>query len=189
MARFGLVTLPDRGAFGREGITREGGDKEEREHWLRLHPEPWTTADEEAYHERFSGAIERWLDAGYGKCVLRYRDCAETVAGSLRHFDGERLALLSFVVMPNHVHALFTQHPEWPLEMLLRSWKSFTTRRLNELLDRSGNLWQRDYFDRLVRDETHFRNCVRYVRRNPEKAGRRSGEFVLYEDELAKAIA
>ncbi len=162
---------------------------EEREAWLRAHPEPWSAEDEAAYHKRFSAAIERWLDAGYGACVLRRAECAEVVAQTLRHFDGERVALISFVVMPNHVHALFVQHPDWPLEKLLRSWKSFSTRRLNELLGESGGIWQPDYFDRLVRDEAHFRNCVRYVGRNPERAGLVSGEFILFESEMAMGIA
>jgi putative transposase len=160
----------------------------DRSIWIQLHPEPWSYETAQEYHKRFSGAIERWLDVGYGECVLRRPECAEIVADTLRHFDGERLGLVAFIVMPNHVHAVFVQHPEWPLEKILRSWKSFTTRRLNELLGRSGSLWQRDYFDRLVRDHAHFANCVRYIRRNPEKARLRSGEFAFYESDLAKAI-
>lgn len=90
--------------------------------------------------------------------------------------------------MPNHVHALFVQNPEHPLENLIRSWKTFTARRMNELLGRSGSLWQRDYFDRLVRDQTHLANCVRYIRRNPEKARLSGNEYILYESELAKDV-
>ena len=97
--------------------------------------------------------------------------------------------MISAVVMPNHVHALFVQNPEWPLEKLIRSWKGFTARQINALLARSGSLWQRDYFDRLVRDEKHFANCVRYIRWNPEKARLSEGEFVLCESEIAKGIA
>src|SRR6478672_3299152 len=142
----------------------------ERDIWLRYHPEPWTAEIEREYHQRFSGEIERWLDAGHGACFLRRPDCAKVVAETLRHFEGERVVMISFVVMPNHVHALFVQNPGWPLEKLIRSWKGFTARQINKLCKRSGNFWQRDYFDRLVRDETHFANCVRYLRRNPEKA-------------------
>ncbi len=120
----------------------------EREAWLRVHPQPWSAEVENEYHERFSGAIERWLDAGYGSCILRRHDCAEIVAEALRYFDGRRLARISDVVMPNHVHALFVQNANWPLENLLRSWKSFTSRKINSLLGRDGSLWQRDYFDR-----------------------------------------
>jgi putative transposase len=160
----------------------------EREAWLRVHPQPWSTKLEREYHERFSGAIERWLYAGYGSCILRRQDCARIVGEALRHFDGERLALISSVVMPNHVHALFVQSADWLLETLLRSWKSFTSRKINSLLGRSGTLWQQDYFDRLVRDEKHFANCVRYIRRNPAKARLHNGEFILYESELARSI-
>jgi REP element-mobilizing transposase RayT len=161
----------------------------EREAWLKVHPEPWSAETELEYHQRFSGAIERWLDAGYGACLLRRHECAETVAETLRHFEGDRVVMISSVVMPNHVHALFVQNPEWPLEKLIRSWKGFTARQINKLLGRSGNFWQRDYFDRLVRDEKHFANCVRYIRRNPEKASLSENEYIIWESEVAKEIA
>ena len=161
----------------------------EREAWLRIHGEPWTREIEREYHRRFSGAIERWLDAGHGSCLLRRSDCAQIVAETLRHFEGERVVMVSFVVMPNHVHALFVQNPDWALEKLLQSWKRFVTRQINRLLERSGSFWQRDYFDRMVRDENHFMNCVRYIRRNPEKASLRMNEFILWESELAREIA
>ena len=161
---------------------------EERAVWLRLHPEPWSEEIERENHKRFSGAIERWLDAGHGSCILRRSECREIVNEALHHFDGDRLALISAVVMPNHVHAIFVQNPQWPLEKILNSWKTFTARRINALLERRGSLWQRDYFDRLVRDQGHFENCVRYIRRNPGKAQLPQGEFVLYEGELARNI-
>ncbi len=160
----------------------------ERESWLRVHPQPWSAEVERAYHERFTGAIERWLDAGHGSCILRRRGCAEIVAEALLYFDGQRAVMISSVVMPNHVHALFVQNTEWPLEKVLRSWKSFTSRKINSLLDLKGSIWQRDYFDRLVRDEKHFANCVRYIRKNPVKARLRGREYILYESELARSI-
>ena len=160
----------------------------EREAWLKVHPEPWAIETEREYHQRFSGAIERWLDAGHGSCLLRRRDCAQVVAETLRHFEGERVVMISLVIMPNHVHALFVQNPEWPLEKLTQSWKRFAARQINKLLERTGNFWQRDYFDRLVRDEKHFVNCVRYIRRNPEKASLSKYEFILWESGTALGI-
>jgi putative transposase len=156
--------------------------------WIRLHPEPWSSATEREYHIRFSGTIERWLDAGHGSCILRRADCAAVIADALRYFDGDRCTQITSVVMPNHVHTLFVQNLDWPLEKLLHTWKSFTARQINVLLKRSGSLWQRDYFDRLVRDERHFANCVRYIRRNPEKGNLRQAEYILYESELARSI-
>jgi putative transposase len=160
----------------------------ERGAWLRVHPEPWSAEIEREYYQRFSAAVEQWLDAGHGACLLRRPDCAQMVAETLHHFERQRVAIISFVVMPNHVHALFVQNSEWPLEKLIRSWKGFTARQINKLLSRSGSFWQRDYFDRLVRDEKHFANCARYIRRNPEKARLTDKEFVLWESDIAKMI-
>jgi len=155
---------------------------------LRVHPQPWSAEVECEYHQRFSSAIELWLDAGHGSCILRRYDCAEIVTSALRYFDGKRAAIISSVVMSNHVHAVFVQNANWPLEKLLRSWKSFTSRKINSLLDRDGSLWQRDYFDRLIRDHKHFANSVRYIRRNPERARLYGPEYILYESEIARSI-
>jgi hypothetical protein len=88
----------------------------ERTTWINLHQTPWDAETELEYHKRFSGTIERWLDAGHGSCVSRQSSCARIVDETLRHFDGDRLALISSVVMPNHVHVLFVQNLDHPLE-------------------------------------------------------------------------
>ncbi len=62
-----------------------------------------------------------------GRVCCGKTECAKIVDGAMRHFDGDRLALISSVVMPNHVHALFVQNAEYPLEHLLHSWKSFSS--------------------------------------------------------------
>lgn len=162
--------------------------KDERATWLRINPQPWKAEIEAEYHKRFSGAIERWLDAGYGSCILRQRQYAQIVNQAIRHFDGQRLALISSVIMPNHAHALFVLNQEHQLEDLLRSWKAFSARSINQLRGQCGKLWHRSYFDRIVRDQQHLANCVRYIRRNPKKARLKPGEYILYESELAKQI-
>jgi len=97
----------------------------ERNAWLRVHPEPWSFEVELEYHQRFSGAIEHWLDAGHGSCLLREPACAEVVSETIRHFEGERVVMISAVVMPNHAHALFVQNPDWPLENCFAVGKDF----------------------------------------------------------------
>jgi REP-associated tyrosine transposase len=149
----------------------------------------WDAETEREYHERLSGAIERWLDAGHGSCVLRRHECAAFVEEALHHFDGDRVSQIAWVVMPNHVHAVFVLNPAWSLEKIILSWKGFTARKINSLLGRTGSFWQRDYFDRLVRDPRHLANCVvGYIRRNPKKRCLCEREFVLYESEFARTI-
>jgi len=109
------------------------------------------------------------LDRHYGSCLLRDPDCARIVADSLLH--AERYALKAWCVMPNHVHALIVTEAKTELGQIVRSWKTFTTRRINQRLARSGQLWATDYFDRFIRDEKHYESNKRYIEQNPVAAG------------------
>ncbi len=115
--------------------------------------------------------IEKYLDSGYGDCLLKYEENARIVADALQHFDSLRYQLFSWVVMPNHVHALCRQFAGWPLSTIVKSWKSFTAHKINRRTHRSGTLWQADYFDRYIRNETHFLATARYIETNPVAAG------------------
>ena len=97
----------------------------ERSDWLKQHPEPWDEEAETAYHEKFSRQIDEWLDQGGGSCVLRDLANASIVAEAMRHFDGERYEIASFVVMPNHVHVLFRPLGGHVLADIVKSWKGF----------------------------------------------------------------
>lgn len=123
------------------------------------------------FQKLFSKKFEAALDAGHGECWLRREEIAEVVANALKHFDGERYRLLAWCVMPNHVHAVLQPMADHPLSEILHSWKSFTARKANEILQREGPFWQGESYDHLVRDETDLENQVEYVMRNPEVAG------------------
>ena len=162
---------------------------EQRQAWEKHHPKPWDEASSEEFHKRFSGARERWLDSGYGSCFLKSQAPRKVVIDALRHFNGKRYALHCAVVMPNHAHAIITLHPEQKLDTLLHSWKSFTAHEITKnYTDAPNPFWQADYFDRLIRDQKHFQNCTRYIRKNPGKANLRTTEFELYESQLAQGI-
>jgi putative DNA methylase len=114
--------------------------------------------------------IESYLDAGHGECHLRRPEIAALVQENLLHFDGKHYRLLAWVVMPNHVHALI-ETSQTPLAEILHGWKSFTAKAANRLLQQKGVFWQPEYFDRFIRDEEHFGKAVRYIEKNPVKAG------------------
>jgi REP element-mobilizing transposase RayT len=114
--------------------------------------------------------IEGLLDAGTGKCYLRGTLVAKCVVDVLRHFDGTRYQLYAWCVMPNHVHVVFRTLGDNTLEGILHSWKSYSSKKVNELLGRSGEFWQHEYFDHLIRNNREFERALRYVVENPEKA-------------------
>ena len=62
------------------------------------------------------------------------------------------------------------------MEKLIQAWKSHTARVLGR-----GPIWQRDYFDTMIRNSDHFANVLRYIRRNPVKARLREESFTLWE--------
>ncbi|MDP1752212.1 MAG: transposase [Reyranella sp.] len=115
--------------------------------------------------------IDRELDAGLGTCWLRRTDIASLVQDALLHFDSERYRLLAWCIMPNHVHVVIDMPDYHSLSDIVRSRKSFTARRGNAQLRRSGTFWHADYFDRYMRDEDHLARTVEYVEENPVKAG------------------
>jgi putative DNA methylase len=117
-------------------------------------------------HERRK-AMEVLLDKGHGSCWLRKAEIALLTENSLLHFDSERYKLLAWVIMPNHVHMLMQLEQSWPLDKIMHSIKSYTANHSNKLLRRSGHFWQREYFDRFIRDEGHFRAAVQYIHYNP----------------------
>lgn len=96
----------------------------QKREWLAAYPQcPWPSEVEREYHNRFSKRFERWLDRGYGCCILKDARNAAIVADALRHFEGERSLLHAWVVMPNHVHVMFTQLGDHTLAGLMHSWK------------------------------------------------------------------
>ena len=134
----------------------------------------WRRELEKAPQDNFDSTlrkrIERYLDQGYGNCALRNQKVATIVQDSLLHFDGERYRLSAWVVMPNHVHLLLIPFEAWSLSRIMKDMKSFTSREANKILDRRGQFWMEDYFDRYVRDSKHFASAIAYIERNPVKA-------------------
>jgi REP element-mobilizing transposase RayT len=114
--------------------------------------------------------LESYLDKGRGACHLRNPEIAGRVDESFRFYHGRRYELRAWVVMPNHVHALF-KVGETPLGKILRQFKKYTAREANRLLKRRGQFWAEDCWDTYMRDREHELRTCRYIENNPVKAG------------------
>ena len=73
--------------------------------------------------------------------------------------------------MPNHVHLVFKLLPDQKIDSVMHSLKSFTAHQANQMLGRTGAFWQREYFDRILRNQDQLVRAVDYVLANPAKAG------------------
>jgi REP element-mobilizing transposase RayT len=120
-----------------------------------------------------------YLDAGHGACLLRKPLLAALVQEALLFFQGVRYTLHEWCIMPNHVHVLFQPKSGWTMSKSVASWKTFTGLRIGRWrvasgLDpngKGGPVWQREYYDRYIRDANHYEQVVDYIRQNPVKAG------------------
>ncbi|MEO5366500.1 MAG: transposase [Magnetococcus sp. WYHC-3] len=99
------------------------------------------------------------------------------VMESLKHWDGIKLHLVTAVVMPDHVHAVFLLLTDSAgcsedLSRIMHSLKSFSANAINKAEQRAGEtVWQSESYDHLIRDERDLNHHMDYIWRNPVKRG------------------
>jgi len=105
------------------------------------------------------------------------------------HFTNIKLD--EFIVMPNHVHGIlllddtpncrgtacraptvegFGKPVKGSLPTILRSFKSASTHQINRLDERKGiSIWQRNYYEHIIRNQESLKRIRRYIQENPTK--------------------
>ena len=104
--------------------------------------------------------------------------------------------LAEYVMMPNHIHAIVTIKKNQPLNSLINAkkpdlyrlpnslssfigtFKSSALNKVDDWIDTSNldipkfnkynPLWQSNYHDHIIRNETEFNNICNYIRNNPQ---------------------
>ena len=89
-----------------------------------------------------------------------------------------------FVVMPNHVHGIINirrgvlqyaptngfKSPSQTIGAITRGFKSTTTKQINILRDTHGQcIWQRNYYEHIIRGEKDYNRIHEYIQNNPLK--------------------
>ena len=74
--------------------------------------------------------------------------------------------------MPDHVHLMMLpmRERDQKLSAFMQRWKSSSKQRLNRS-GIEGAIWQREFFDRLLRSDENLTDKWRYVEMNPVRAG------------------
>jgi putative transposase len=100
-----------------------------------------------------------------------------------KHFSHIRLD--ASIVMPNHLHGIIwiNQYPEGhhktdrkfgdaisgSISTIIGSFKSATTRRINQLQNSSGaTIWERNYYEHIIRNQEAEMNIQKYIQTNPK---------------------
>jgi putative transposase len=106
----------------------------------------------------------------FGSCILKQPAVATIVQEGILS-SREECELLAWCIMPNHVHIVFAPSIGFSPPRLLQSWKGRSSRLINQMLGRSGPLWERESFDHLIRNVESLERFIECVEQNPVKAG------------------
>ncbi len=99
------------------------------------------------------------------------------------HYSNAKIDV--FVIMPDHIHGIIiledtgakpnekvaglkpatTGHP---LAEIIRGFKTFSARQVNQLRGMTGShLWQRNYYEHIIRSESELNSVREYIDTNP----------------------
>ena len=81
----------------------------------------------------------------------------------------------AFCIMPNHVHGIILlddsargRIKRYPLTEIVRAFKSFSARRINLARKMHGTpVWQRNYYEHILRNEMDHQAIHAYILSNP----------------------
>jgi REP element-mobilizing transposase RayT len=85
--------------------------------------------------------------------------------------------LISFVIMPNHVHIILKPIKEFKLQNIMKGIKGVSAHKINQHRKanydayKSINIWQDESYDRIIRNEIELQQKLEYIFFNPSKNG------------------
>ena len=126
-----------------------------------------------ALQRQYFRTMEKYLDAGTGSCAHCDPRCAQAIVAELAALSEWAVDAPHFAIMPNHWHALLVPRAECvhSLDQVMKRLKGRTAKQLRRIVGGSGTVWQREWFDRWMRDDSECEKTVAYIRNNPVKAG------------------
>jgi REP element-mobilizing transposase RayT len=112
----------------------------------------------------------------YKRWILPQR-VRQLVLDSCLHDNGTRFDLRIAVVMPDHVHMIFTPLIDLhalevcSLAEIMDAIKGASAHRINQALSRKGRVWQAESFDHVLRSSESLDAKVEYLLENPVRLG------------------
>ena len=117
--------------------------------------------------------------ARYRRPLFSATSAAELIVQQiLRSSVSHQFQLVAYVVMPDHVHALVHGvSDDADLELFVTGFKRDSSRRLRPTA--LSPVWQRGYYERVLRHDEASVAVIRYILENPIRAGltRELGEY------------
>lgn len=99
----------------------------------------------------------------YGKIAEKYIQSIETAYGCVK--------VENYIIMPNHIHLLILtdtygapRSSPPTLSAVIGAWKRLVNKEIGQ------NIWQRSFYDEIIKNETHYFRAWEYIEYNALKA-------------------
>jgi len=135
-------------------------------------------------NKKYFGLFDNYLHNSKNK-YFNEPEIAEIITNRLKKFDGIYYDLMAYCIMPNHVHFLIdmdiqkhffepdeevTPDKYFSLQKIMQLIKGGSAREINQVLNKKGTVWLKDYWDHFIRTDKEEENVVNYIKMNPVKA-------------------
>jgi putative transposase len=119
----------------------------------------------------FAGLPHHITQRGHRRENVFFSDADRTTyLDWLAQYCAARVQIVAYCLMTNHVHLLAVPESDDGFERSLRTLHSRYAMRVNRWRGSNGYVWQGRYFSSVL-DESYFWAALRYVERNPVRAG------------------
>ncbi len=94
-----------------------------RREWEARNPLPRNEVTWDEYAKTVFRQVEKWMDAGYGKCWFAKEEYSAELTRTLLHFHGKHYEVGCFVIMANHCHLAIRPYASIELEDVIGDMK------------------------------------------------------------------
>jgi len=106
--------------------------------------------------------------------IQKHTETGKMVENAIKKINQiNNVKLNNYVIMPNHIHFIVILNNiegrggTLPLHNIIGRFKSFTTKQYNLLNKTIGvKLWQRNYFEHIIRNEEEYYKICEYIENN-----------------------
>ena len=88
-----------------------------------------------------------------------------------RHAGIMQFKIIAYVIMPDHFHALIDCNGNDLSKIMAKIKLSFSTYLRNRMGVQSGTIWQRRFWDHIIREQNDMNRHIDYIHYNPVKHG------------------
>lgn len=103
--------------------------------------------------------------------ILELSTFGRIIENELLHLNRihKNISIISYTIMPDHIHFILqiNEKTNCILGGIIKTFKSITNKKINKI--QKIDLWQRNYFEHIIRNEKELLSIMQYIDNNPLK--------------------